>query len=266
MIGVFDSGIGGLTVAKKIWDILGPLKIIYFGDTARVPYGNRGNEVIRKYTNEGINFLLRKGAKIIIIACHTASAICQEEFKNFNLPIFDVVKPTVKAAVANVREKNKRIGIIGTRATVNSRIYEKLIKKECPSCQVFSRPAPLLVPLIEEGWMKKVETKRILKKYLKPLKNQRISVLVLGCTHYPLIKNLVEIKIGKQTKIIDPGEEVAKNLQEFLKNHPKIREELPYGNSQFYFSDIGNYYPQIIERFLGKKVKCQRWDSNPQAF
>lgn len=255
MIGVFDSGIGGLTVVKEIWKILGPYQIIYFGDTAHAPYGNRGEETIKKFTQQGIDFLSKKGVKIIVIACHTASAVYQDLFKNHHLPILEMVSPTVEAAINCLNQekkiKSKKIGILATSATVNSKIYEREIQKKCLDCQIFSSSAPLLVPLIEQGWTKKIETKRILKKYLRPLKNKRVNCLVLACTHYPLIEQLIKIKMGPSTHVINPGREMAQQLKGYLEKHWEIKKGLSKDKSQFYFSDLSPHYSQLIKRFLG---------------
>ncbi|MEA1901260.1 MAG: glutamate racemase, partial [Thermodesulfobacteriota bacterium] len=183
MIGIFDSGIGGLTVVKAIMENLFGYDIIYFGDTARTPYGTKSSETVKKYALENTEFLLSKGAKIIVIACNTASSVATESVaENFDIPIFEVITPAVELSI-NTSHK-PCIGIIGTRATVKSGIYEKKIKKMNPHARVYSKACPLLVPLVEEGWLNKPETKMIVKKYLHPLKVRQIDTLILGCTHY----------------------------------------------------------------------------------
>jgi glutamate racemase len=264
MIGVFDSGIGGLTVVKKIFEILPAYQILYFGDTARAPYGGRGEEVIKKYALEDAEFLIKKGAKIIIIACNTASAIASDDLKKkLDLPVFEVVTPAVERAIRLT--KNRRIGIIGTRATINSGIYEKLIKERGPKVfgggsvldwKIFSQSAPLLVPLIEEGWLKKGLTKRIIKSYLQPLKNAQIDTLIMACTHYPLIKEQIQLKIGKKVQLIDPAEETILKLKEFLEKNQNIEKLLMKGkNHQFYVSDLTPKCQEIASRFLNQKIK-----------
>ena len=192
MIGIFDSGIGGLTVVKEIFKQLPQYQITYFGDTARTPYGNKSKELITKYAFEDTDFLLKKGAKLIVVACNTASAVASEELKNRykDIPIFEVITPAVDKAIKVTQ--NKRIGVIGTKATVQSRIYEKQINKLNKDIKVLPKACPLFVPLAEEGWIKKPETKMIAKKYLHSLKIQQIDALILGCTHYPLLKELIQ--------------------------------------------------------------------------
>ncbi len=259
-IGIFDSGIGGLTVVKKMFEILPEYQILYFGDTARMPYGERSSEIIKKYSIEASEFLIKKGAKIIVIACNTASATASQELKKkFSLPIFEVITPAVEKAIQIT--KNKRIGIIGTRATVNSGIYEKLIKEKKPEIKVFSQPAPLLVPLIEEGWLKKGETKRIIKSYLYPLKMAQIDTLIMACTHYPLLREQIQLKIGRKIKLVDPGEEVVLKLKEFLEKNKAIEKELAKNkNHQFYLSDPTPKFQEIARRWLGQRIEIKLAD------
>lgn len=275
MIGIFDSGIGGLTVVKKMMEILPDYQLLYFGDTARTPYGNRGQEVIKKYAQEDAEFLIKKGAKIIVIACNTASAVAAEDLKKkLSVPVFEVVMPAVEKAIKVT--KNKKIGVIGTWATINSGIYEKLIQGKDNGLKVFSQAAPLLVPLVEEGWLKKPETKTIIKKYLHPLRLANIDTLILGCTHLPLLKGIIKVKIGKSRKLIDPGEEVVLKLKEFLEENPAIEKTLAKKDShgpvrisrvpperderglfacQFFVSDLTPRFQEIAEKWLGQKIK-----------
>jgi len=258
MIGIFDSGIGGLTVVKKMFEVLPDYQLLYFGDTARTPYGGRGQEIIKKYAQEDAEFLIKKGAKIIVIACNTASAIAAEDLKKkLSVPVFEVVMPAVAKAIQVT--KNKKIGVIGTRATINSGVYEKLIQQHDDGLRVFSQTAPLLVPLVEEGWFKKPETKMIIKKYLYPLRLANVDTLILGCTHYPLLKEIIKIKIGKNRKIIDPGAEVALQLKEFLEKNKKIEESLEKNkNHEFYVSDLTPRFQEIAERWLVRKIKLEK--------
>lgn len=267
MIGVFDSGIGGLTVAKKIFEILPDYQILYFGDTARTPYGGRGEVIIKKYAFEAVEFLIKKGAKVIVVACNTVSAIAAEDLKkNFKIPIFEVVTPAVEKAV--VVTKNKRIGVIGTRATINSKIYERLIREKdsrisarggpASGWKVFSQAAPLLVPLIEEGWFKKGPTKRIVKSYLQSLKNAQIDTLIMACTHYPLLREQIQLKIGRKVKLVDPGEEVIIELKKFLEKNRGFKKELTKNkNHQFFVSDLTIKCQEIANQWLSQKIKLQ---------
>jgi glutamate racemase len=226
MLGIFDSGLGGLTVVKEVLKHLPNRQIIYFGDTARVPYGNKSEEMIKKYAEEGVEFLLSKGAQIIILACNTMSAIAFETLKKkYDAPIFEVITPAVKKAVSVT--KNGRIGVIGTRATIGSGVYEKKLKTTPSSdgvsaslrkfkIKVFSQSCPLFVPLAEEGWIEKSETEKIAKEYLKPLQKAKVDTLILGCTHYPMLKKTIKKIMGAKVKIVDSAEEVAKEVAKFF--------------------------------------------------
>ncbi|MDA2922670.1 glutamate racemase [Patescibacteria group bacterium AH-259-L07] len=260
MIGIFDSGIGGLTVVKKIFEYLNRYQVLYIGDTARAPYGDRGKEVIKRYAFQATDFLLHKGAKIIVVACNTISAVAVDDLKKkYNVPIFEVVNPGVRAAVKAT--KNKRVGVIGTRATINSKIYEKLLHKADKKIQVFTRPAPLLVPLVEENWIKKPETKMIAKRYLHPLRLKQIDTLILACTHYPFLKKLISLKVGKNVTIIDPGEEVAKVVKKYIDQHRDIEKMLKKGSRhQFFVSDKTEKFQTAANHWLGTKIKLKKVD------
>ena len=197
MIGIFDSGIGGLTVVRAIMDELPGYDLVYFGDTARTPYGTKSRQTVIDYSLQNTEFLIKQGAKMIVMACNTASSVATESLKkNFNLPIYEVITPAVRLALEKTQKSV--IGVIGTRATINSGIYEKKIKKQNPNARVYSAACPLLVPLVEEGWLKKPETRMIVKKYLHPLKVRQIDTLILGCTHYPILKSIIQQK-NRQT-------------------------------------------------------------------
>ncbi|MFA6097977.1 MAG: glutamate racemase [Patescibacteria group bacterium] len=256
MIGIFDSGIGGLTVAKEILRQLPGYQLVYFGDTARTPYGNKSPETIARYAHEDIDFLLHKGAKIIVVACNTASAVAADKLKEDYpyAPIFEVITPAVKQAVAIT--KNKRIGVIGTRATVASSIYENKIKEYKNGFKILSQACPLFVPLAEEGWIDKPVTKLVAKKYLYSLKMQQIDTLILGCTHYPLLKKIIQEKIGKRTRLVDPAEEVVKEISHYLKTKPELEKTLKKGmEHQFYFSDVAPHLSELANKWLGQKIK-----------
>jgi len=259
VIGIFDSGLGGLTVVKEILNKLPQYKIIYFGDTARTPYGTKSAETVKGYAIENTKFLLEKGAKIIVVACHTVSStaipILKENFPN--IPFFEVVTPSFKKALRLT--KNKKIGLIGTRTTVESGIYDQLFSQADPEIKLYSNPAPLLVPLIEEGWLKKPETRKIVKKYLIPLKMKGIDTLILGCTHYPLIKKVIQEKAGKRVKLVDPSEEIALEVKFFIENNPEIAKKLQLNEElEIYVSDITPYFEKIAKVFLGKKIKLKK--------
>ena len=258
MIGIFDSGIGGLTVVKEIFKHLPEYQTVYFGDTARTPYGNKSKETIIKYAIQDTEFLLEKEAKIIVVACNTASAVAADELekKYPDIPIFEVITPAVSKAIKVTN--NKHIGVIGTRATIDSHIYEDKIKSAKGGFKIVSQPCPLFVPLVEEGWIKKPVTKIIAKTYLRPLKLQQIGALILGCTHYPLIKNIIQEKIGKRVTLVDPAEQVALQVKQFLTDNPNLEKTLEKNDRhEFYFSDIAPHLSQLVQQWLGEKIKLQ---------
>jgi len=263
MIGIFDSGLGGLTVVKKFQEILPQYQLLYFGDTARTPYGNRGDEVIKKYAEQDAQILIKHGAQIIVVACNTASAIAYDYLRTkFKVPIFEVVTPAVEKAVAMTR--NKKIGVIGTRATINSGVYEKLIKSASGrtasqnNIRVWQNSAPLLVSLVEEGWLSKPESKMILKKYLLPLKTRQIDTLIMACTHYPFLRQMIQVKIGQRVKLIDPAEEVVIKIKQYLEQHPDLEKKLPRNNHhQFLVSDLTSRGQNLASQWLGHNVKLE---------
>ncbi len=250
MIGVFDSGIGGLTVVRAVKRHLPDYDILYFGDTARTPYGTKSRETVIRYAIEDAELLLQKGAQMLVVACNTASSIATNTLKErFDVPILEVISPAVKMAVSD--PKRRRVGVIGTRATVNSGVYEEKIKAVRPEMMVYGEPCPLLVPLVEEGWLKKGETRKIVKKYLHPLKSKQIDILILGCTHYPLLKEIIQAKIGKRVKVIDSSEVLSNSVTEFLRQHPDVDSRLKKsGTCQFYVSDVTDQFQKIAKSIL----------------
>jgi len=257
LIGVFDSGIGGLTVVRALRRHLPDYDIIYFGDTARTPYGTKSPETVVRYAVEDAETLLQKGAQMLVVACNTASSAAMGALKErFDVPIFDVISPAVTMAVSD--PKRSRVGVIGTRATVNSRIYEDKIKAIRPDMKVYGQPCPLLVPLVEEGWLKKGETRKIVKKYLHPLKLKQIEILILGCTHYPLLKDIIQVKIGKRVKIIDSSETMADSVKDFLHNNPHIDGRLnKNGTCRFCVSDVTEQFQKIAKTILKTAVTLE---------
>lgn len=269
MIGIFDSGVGGLTVAKEIMKELPEYDMVYFGDTARAPYGNKSKETIIKYALEDADFLIHKGAKMIVIACNTASAYAHEALKEKypDMPIFEVITPAaVSAAKAT---KSCRIGVIGTRATIKSAIYDKKLKEIIPAVlplkkkeagrvmEIFSAACPLFVPLIEEDWIKAPEIKMIARKYLLVFKNKDIDTLILGCTHYPIIKNIIQEKVGRRVKLIDSASAAAQKIKEFLEKNPTFAGLSKNGEAKFYMSDVTEQNQKIANKFLGKNIKIE---------
>ena len=257
MIGIFDSGLGGLTVVNAIMKQLPGYDLLYFGDTARTPYGTKSQKTVIGYSFENTDFLIKKGAEIIIIACNTASSVATLGLsEKYNIPIFEVITPAVEDAL--IVSKKHRIGIIGTRATVNSNIYKIKIQAKDPDARVYSNACPLLVPLVEEGWMKKPETRMIIKKYLHPLKGRQIDTLILGCTHYPLLKDIIQQKIGKRVKIIDSSLSVAAQIKEYLKKNPEIDGLLSKeGRASFFVSDVTDQFIKTAKKILKKDIRLE---------
>lgn len=256
MIGIFDSGVGGMTVARAVETLLPDYQIIYYGDLARTPYGSKSSEAIIEYSFANTEFLLDHGAKVIIIACNSAASVASEILRQkFTVPIFEVITPAALRAVSTTTTGN--IGIIGTRATIRSGIYEQKIKGQAPDCHVFSQACPLLVPLVEEGWTDARETKMIVRKYLAPLKQKQVDTLVLGCTHYPLLKELIHYRMGKnRVRLIDSSIEVALTLQKYLETHPSLGDILHHGSkNRYYVSDMTQAAVATAEKIFGRPME-----------
>ena len=244
-----------MTVAKEVMKMLPSYDLVYFGDTARTPYGNKSKEMITKYALEDADFLIKKGAKILIVACNTVSALVYDALheKYPDLPIFEVITPAVEEALKGT--KNGRIGVIGTRATVQSGIYERKLK-EAKDVFVESRACPLFVPLIEENWIKHPELKMIARRYLSQFHDYNIDTLILGCTHYPLIKEIIAQRIGKHVRLIDSASALAARVKKFLEENPGLEKTLSKNNnSEFYVSDLTEQCKRIVGRVLGKNIK-----------
>ncbi len=253
MIGVFDSGIGGLTVIKKIQEKLPGLSFIYLGDNARTPYGNRSSEIVIQYAKEDVEFLISRGAKMIIIACNTASALAGKYLKdNYDLPIWEVITPAVEEVIAN---GSKRVGVIGTRSTINSGAHQKALKKINPNIVVFNQSCPLFVPLVEENWLKRPETKMIARRYLMSLKKNSIDSLILGCTHYPLLRKIIQEKVGKKVKLIDPAESIINVLSEYIDNQSNIDFS---GKEEYFVTDMDSRFQEIGKLWLGKQIVVKK--------
>ena len=214
-IGVFDSGVGGLTVAREIMRQIPQERIVYFGDTARVPYGSKSQDTIIRYSRQIIRFLKTKGVKAIVVACNTASAFALETIRpELDIPIIGVVKPGAK--VAALSTKNGKIGVIGTEGTIKSEIYTETIHKENRQAQVIGKACPLFVPLVEEGWIKDPVTIAVANRYLEPFKQSDIDTLILGCTHYPLLRSTVREIMGDSVNLVNPAYETAVELKRLL--------------------------------------------------
>lgn len=253
-IGVFDSGLGGLTVLKEINKYLPNENIIYFGDTARVPYGSRSKETIIEYTFQAINFLASQDVKAIVIACNTASARALSEARNkYNIPIMGVIEAGAKTAVYSTR--NKVVGVIGTAATIGSKAYNKAIKSKDNSIRVIGKACPLFVPLVEEGWSNKDISATAAHMYLDSLVDKGIDSLVLGCTHYPILKRTIGDVVGKGVKLINPAKETALDLKDVLEKRDMINESDQRGVCKYFVSDINEQFSKVASEFLKKNIK-----------
>lgn len=248
-IGIFDSGVGGLTVAKEIIKTLPNENIVYFGDTARVPYGDKSKDVVTKYSKQIVRFLLTKDVKAIIVACNTVSSNSLDDLRSaFDVPILGVVEPGVKSVINTT--KNKKVGIIGTEATIRSGMYTKLIHRADSSIEVFSKPCPLFVPLAEEGWYDNEVAKITSGIYLNELICCGIDTLLLGCTHYPLLKQCIGETIGEAVKIVDPAKNTAESLKEILAERDMLNDGSQKTTNVFYVSDITNKFEKICLKTL----------------
>lgn len=252
-LGVFDSGIGGLTVARALFERLPKESVIYFGDTARVPYGPKSPDTVRRYSAEILAYLLKRGVKAVVVACNTSTAHALASLKEHSpVPVVGVIEPGARAAVAAT--KSGTIGVIGTAGTVASGAYERAIKALRPDARVHAQACPLFVPLVEEGWFDHPATELIAREYLEPLKQARVDVLVLGCTHYPLLKPLLSRVMGPDVTLVDSAEETAKAVAAEL----DARGLLAAGGShehRFVVSDDEPHFRKVGARFLGEKVK-----------
>lgn len=265
-IGVFDSGVGGLTVAREIMRNLPNEKIVYFGDTARVPYGSKSKETVLRYSRQIVRFLRTQHVKAIVIACNTASAMALEEIqKEIDIPIIGVVKPGAQVAARTT--KNNRIGVIGTDATVSTHIYRELIREINPEIEVIEKACPLLCPLVEEGWLKDQVTDIVLTRYLSGLLEEGIDSLIMGCTHYPLLRSTINRLVGESVNLVNPAYETALCLAELLKskgiaNDGHEEEEFPY---RFFVSDMAERFTDFANTILpfdvtmAKKVNIEEY-------
>jgi glutamate racemase len=252
-IGIFDSGIGGLTVAKAVMNALPNEDIIYFGDSARVPYGIKSQETVRVYSNQIARFLLHKGVKMIIIACNTASAAAHDSVQALagEIPVLNVIESGTKAAI---RSGKKQIGVIGTLATIGSGAYEKSLKNADQSITVKSNACPLLVPLAEEGWIDNEVTRQTIEIYLNPFKNNGVEALILGCTHYPLFKQtILDFFNDKKIDLIDSAESVAELAKKRLGRLELLNYSDKPGIMTCYVSDRPQRFNELAERFLGRE-------------
>ncbi len=251
-IGVFDSGVGGLTVAREIMRQLPNERIVYFGDTARVPYGSKSKETVVKYSRQIVNFLMTQQVKAIVVACNTASAYALDELEHeVDVPIIGVVRPGAKAAIEAT--KNGKIGVIATEATINSGIYNRYIQQNDRSVKVIGKACPLFVPLVEEGLWEDPVTDEIARRYLTELIDSDIDTLILGCTHYPMIRSTVGRIMGKQVTLVNPAYETARELKEMLLEKGLESEHRPGLGTElyrFFVSDAADKFQRFANSIL----------------
>ena len=251
-IGVFDSGLGGLTAVSEIMRLLPGENLVYFGDTARVPYGTRSEDTILRYAKEDVDFLRSFDIKAIVMACGTVSSVALPQIENdYDIPLFGVVRPAAEAAVSAT--KNNKIGIIGTAATVKSRSYEREILKHLPDAELYSNPCPLFVPLVENGRTSPddIVVTTMVSEYLSPLKEKGVDTLIMGCTHYPIIEKAISAFMGDAVSLINPGLEAAK----LLKNNDSVRKNsASQGTAKFFVSDDAEGFDSLASLFLGKEI------------
>lgn len=253
-IGVFDSGLGGLTVVRELCRVLPNEDIVYFGDTGRVPYGTRSRETIRKYTLQDENFLISKNVKLVIAACGTVSSVASDTAELIPVPFFEVVSHASKAAVG--KTKNGKIGVIGTTATVKSGQHEKIIKNIMPEAEVTAVSCPLFVPLVEEGWYDKddVVVLETVKRYLKPIIENECDTLILGCTHYPVLEQAINKVLGESVTLINAGTPTSHYVKNFLEENKMLNDNSSLGKHDFFVSDKVDSFKIQASILLGEEI------------
>ncbi|MBI5656567.1 MAG: glutamate racemase [Geobacter sp.] len=252
-IGVFDSGVGGLTVLKEIVRALPQEDTVYLGDTARVPYGTKSPETVVRYSHQIAEFLVSRDIKLLVVACNTASAVALDSLKeSFSIPIVGVIEPGARRAVAVTR--SGKVAVIGTEGTVKSSAYTKAIKRLAPEVQVVSRACPLFVPLAEEGWVDNEVARLTARTYLQGLTDEGIDTLVLGCTHYPLLKPVIAEVMGPSVTLVDSAEETARTIAEILSESSLLRPAAEQGNHHYFVTDIPAGFIRVGNRFLGGRL------------
>lgn len=256
-VGVFDSGVGGLTVAREIMRQLPEENIVYFGDTARVPYGSKSQDNIIRFSRQIINFLKTKDVKAIVIACNTASALALDTVKNeIDIPIIGVIEPGARAAVRETR--NGKIGVVGTEATINSETYTKVIKRLNQDAEVLGKSCPLFVPLVEEGFAKHKITEEVIDIYLAGFKKTDIDTMILGCTHYPLLRSRIMAYLGEQVHIVNPAYETAIDLKGILEKNGTANHSGRPATYEFYVSDAAEKFTKLANTILPYDVAATK--------
>lgn len=254
-IGVFDSGIGGLTVYKALKEKMPDETVVYLGDTARLPYGSKSRDTIIKFSRDNAAFLMGQNVKIIVVACNSASSYAVEELRDKypDIPVLGVIEPGAEAAV---KWSQQHIGVIGTSATISSNAYKNAIRDLDADARIISKDCPLFVPLVEEGWVQHPVTRMVIEEYLLPLKEQGIDSLVLGCTHYPVLKGPITSVLGKEIKLIDSAETISEKVYSILKSLGWLRTANGTGNKAdlFFVTDFPERFKKVGEIFLERKI------------
>ena len=252
-IGVFDSGLGGLTIVRQMRRELPRESIVYFGDLARLPYGTKSKEQILTFSIQNTLFLIKHKIKAVVVACNSSSSAAYSFLKNhFNLPVVDVIEPAARAAISSTR--SGRIGVIATQATIESRAYEKTLKRLDAKIKIFTGACPLFVPLVEEGWLKGKITGEIAETYLAPLRKKKIDVLILGCTHYPLLHAAIAKVLGPSIHLVDSVAPTVEKLASFLSEKKLSYPHERRGELKIFVSDSPRNFVRVGERFLGEKL------------
>ena len=252
-IGVFDSGLGGLTVVRELRRQLPRESIVYFGDLARLPYGTKSGAQIRRFSLECTEFLVQKGVKALVIACNSSSSASFHVVKKrFSIPVISVIEPAVEESVR--MSPGGKIGVIGTQATIESQVYEEALRRKSPRVQVFVQSCPLFVPLVEEGWLDGGVTERVIEKYLTPLAQKRIDTLILGCTHYPILAESLRIFLGPKVRLVDSAAPTVKRLASLLRERKLLYEGERRPKFEIFTSDLPRNFRSVGERFLGEKL------------
>lgn len=253
-IGVFDSGIGGLTVAKELINTLPGENIIYLGDTARVPYGTKSGRTVIIYSHRNTEFLVSKGIKLLVVACNTASSVSIPSLRDeFDIPVIGVIEPGARKAVSVT--KAGKIGVIGTPSTINSNAYKQAIQTLNNDIEVYTKACPLFVPLADEGWVEGDLVEKIVEQYLAEIKQSGIDTLVLGCTHYPLLKNTIQKVMGDEITLVDSAEETASEIKQVLTHNGLLNDNKPKSEREFYLTDVSDTFISVAGRFLGEKIE-----------
>lgn len=252
-IGIFDSGVGGLTVLRELTKTLPQEDTIYFGDTARVPYGTKSPDTVIRYSQEIASFLIKRDIKLLVVACNTASAVALPTLRrSLPVPVVGVIDPGAKRAVEVTR--SGVVGVIGTSGTIRSSAYSRAIKRLNPEISVLAKPCPLFVPLAEEGWIDNDVTMMTARLYLEELREARVDTLVLGCTHYPLLKKIIAEVMGPEVTLVDSAEETARTVASILQEKNMLRPPAELGNHHYYVTDVPAGFIRVGNRFLGGKL------------